>query len=99
MPPLEIEKGNLKSSYENPREAEGASLQEKKDLDKSSLIEKDSTTSTIESDVISEEQSINEQNSPIQESSDQVVKFCRHCGAKLDYQNGNYCKYCGKQLF
>lgn len=27
-----------------------------------------------------------------------TVKYCRHCGRKIDYDSSIYCKYCGKEL-
>lgn len=27
-----------------------------------------------------------------------TIKFCRHCGVRIDYDSDKYCKYCGKQL-
>lgn len=27
-----------------------------------------------------------------------AVKYCRHCGRKIDYDSSIYCKYCGKEL-
>ncbi len=27
-----------------------------------------------------------------------AVKYCRHCGRKIDYDSSAYCKYCGKDL-
>lgn len=27
-----------------------------------------------------------------------AVKYCRHCGRKIDYDSSLYCKYCGKEL-
>lgn len=34
-----------------------------------------------------------------QVNTEQIIKFCRHCGGKLDYQFNKYCKHCGKQLY
>lgn len=34
-----------------------------------------------------------------QANTEYVIKFCRHCGGKLDYQSDKYCKHCGNQLF
>lgn len=33
-------------------------------------------------------------------SNDSVkaVRYCRHCGRKVDYDSSTYCKYCGKEL-
>lgn len=27
-----------------------------------------------------------------------AIKYCRHCGNKVDYDSSIYCKYCGKEL-
>ena len=27
-----------------------------------------------------------------------AIKYCRHCGRKVDYDSSLYCKYCGKEL-
>lgn len=27
-----------------------------------------------------------------------AIKYCRHCGKKVDYDSSLYCKYCGKEL-
>lgn len=27
-----------------------------------------------------------------------AIKYCRHCGRKVDYESSTYCKYCGKEL-
>ena len=27
-----------------------------------------------------------------------AVKYCRHCGKKVDYAGGRFCKYCGKSF-
>lgn len=27
-----------------------------------------------------------------------AIKYCRHCGRKVDYESSLYCKYCGKEL-
>lgn len=39
-----------------------------------------------------------EQNKKEEISSMGVVKYCRHCGKKVDYDSSTYCKYCGKGL-
>ena len=39
-----------------------------------------------------------EQNKKEETSCMGVVKFCRHCGKKVDYDSSIYCKYCGKEL-
>lgn len=39
-----------------------------------------------------------EQNKKEEISSMKVVKYCRHCGKKVDYDSSTYCKYCGKEL-
>ena len=39
-----------------------------------------------------------EQNKKEETSSMDVVKYCRHCGKKVDYDSSTYCKYCGKEL-
>lgn len=41
-----------------------------------------------------------EQNKEAEISSGnvEVVKYCRHCGKKVDYESSTYCKYCGKEL-
>lgn len=31
-------------------------------------------------------------------SNIKVIKYCRHCGEKVDYESSLYCKYCGKEL-
>lgn len=31
-------------------------------------------------------------------NSMKTVKYCRHCGRKVDYDSSIYCKYCGKKL-
>ena len=30
--------------------------------------------------------------------STKTIKYCRHCGRKVDYESSTYCKYCGKEL-
>ena len=27
-----------------------------------------------------------------------AVKYCRHCGKKIDYAGGRFCKHCGKSF-
>lgn len=27
------------------------------------------------------------------------IKFCRHCGGRIDYQSDKFCKHCGKKLY
>ena len=39
-----------------------------------------------------------EQESMSSSYSVQNIKFCRHCGKKLDYISDKYCKHCGKPL-
>lgn len=39
-----------------------------------------------------------EQNQKEEISSMKVVKYCRHCRKKVDYDSSTYCKYCGKEL-
>lgn len=39
-----------------------------------------------------------EQNKKEETPSMDVVKYCRHCGKKVDYDSSTYCKYCGKEL-
>ena len=45
--------------------------------------------------------SVTEQNKVDEVSSNdsmKTVKYCRHCGRKVDYDSSIYCKYCGKEL-
>ena len=44
-------------------------------------------------------QSVENPASLDQVNTDQVIKFCRHCDGKLDYQSDKFCKHCGKQLY
>lgn len=32
-------------------------------------------------------------------SSTPTIKFCRHCGGRIDYASDKFCKHCGKQLY
>lgn len=44
---------------------------------------------------------VTEQNKMDEVSSNdsmKAVKYCRHCGRKVDYDSSIYCKYCGKEL-
>ena len=44
---------------------------------------------------------VTEQNKVDEVSSNnsmKTVKYCRHCGREVDYDNSIYCKYCGKEL-
>ena len=50
-------------------------------------------------ETIIEKQKIEEQSAAKQISPKLTVKYCRHCGRKLDYQSDKYCKHCGKKLF
>ena len=45
--------------------------------------------------------SVTEQNKVDEVSSNdsmKAIKYCRHCGRKVDYDSSIYCKYCGKEL-
>ena len=34
----------------------------------------------------------------VSEDNMKPIKYCRHCGNKVDYDSSMYCKYCGKEL-
>lgn len=41
-----------------------------------------------------------EQDNKEETANDSIkaIKYCRHCGKKVDYDSSTYCKYCGKEL-
>lgn len=51
-----------------------------------------------ESKITDDNSSREEQESMPSSSAIQNINFCQHCGKKLDYLSGKYCKYCGKPL-
>lgn len=98
MPHIEIKKDVLDSSYKESREmdniqhlesiaAEGSSVNEEQE-NSSIAIENTTKIQSVENPTILE-----------QIAPEQVIRFCRHCGGKLDYQSDKFCKHCGKQLF
>ena len=65
--------------------------------DEPESLDKNSSTEIIENETEMTSDCLSEQDivSPIPE---QTIKYCRHCGGRLDYINDKYCKYCGKPL-
>lgn len=56
------------------------------------------SNSEHESKITDDNSSREEQESMPSSTAIQNINFCRHCGKKLDYLSGKYCKYCGKPL-
>jgi hypothetical protein len=110
MPCLKTEKEVFKSSEEENHESQDTLLLEVNITDEHSDVEvqyESSPSNKIEeqdvpsavNEINIETPRVNEDNAREQASSEHVIRFCRHCGGKLDYQCDRYCKRCGKQLF
>ena len=98
MPRIDIEQDILTKSDEYSQVIKNIQLPKAIATEESSINEEQENPSiTIENTTKNksiENPAILEQVSP-----EQVIRFCRHCGGKLDYQSDKFCKHCGKQLY
>ena len=99
MPRIDVEQNVLSKSDEDLQEIENNQLPESIAAEKPSVNEVEQVDSLIENEYTAKIQDVENPAILEQVNSEQVIKFCRHCGGKLDYQSDKFCKHCGKQLF
>ena len=94
MSRIDVEQDALSKSDEDLQEIENNQLPESLAVENTSVNEVEQVDSSIENEDTAKIQDV--ENPAI---LDQVIKVCRHCGGKLDYQSDKFCKHCGKQLY
>lgn len=99
MPRIDIEQDELTKSNEDLREIDNNQQPEPITAEEPSVNEVEQLDSSIVNEDTTKNQSVENPAALEQVNTDDVIKFCRHCGGKLDYQSDKYCKHCGKQLF
>lgn len=99
MPRIDVGQDVLSKSDEDLQESENNQLPESIAVEKPSVNEVEQVDSLIENEYTAKIQDVENPAILEQVNSEQVIKFCRHCGGKLDYQSDKFCKHCGKQLF
>ena len=99
MPRIDVEQDVLSKSDEDLQEIKNNQLAESIAVEKTSVNEEEQVDSSIENEDTAKIQDIENPAILEQVNSEQVIKFCRHCGGKLDYQSDKFCKHCGKQLY
>ena len=99
MPRIDVGQDVLSKSDEDFQESENNQLPESIALEVPSVSEVEQLDSSIVNEDSTKKQSVENSASLDQVNTDQVIKFCRHCGGKLDYQSDKFCKHCGKQLY
>ena len=99
MPRIDVEQDVLSKSDEDLQEIKNNQLPESIAVEKTSVNEEEQVDSSIENEDTAKIQDIENPAILEQVNSEQVIKFCRHCGGKLDYQSDKFCKHCGKQLY
>ena len=99
MPLMDIEQDVLTKSDEDLREIENNQQPESIAVEEPSVNKVEQVDSSIKNDDATKKQSVENPAALEQVNTEEFIKFCRHCGVKLDYQSDKYCKHCGKQLF
>ena len=99
MPRIDVGQDVLSKSDEDLQESENNQLPESIALEVPSVSEVEQLDSSIVNEDSTKKQSVENPASLDQVNTDQVIKFCRHCDGKLDYQSDKFCKHCGKQLY
>lgn len=99
MPQIDIEQDLLTKSDEDLQEIENNQLPESIVLEVPSVSEVEQVDSPFANEDTTKKQSVENPAILDQVNTEQVIKFCRHCGGKLDYQSDKFCKHCGKQLY
>lgn len=97
MPRIEIEEDVLTKPDEDSREFEYNQPSEA--IEVSSVNEVEQVDSSIVNEDTTKKQIVENPATLGQINTEQVIRFCRHCGGKLDYQSDKFCKHCGKQLY
>lgn len=99
MPLMDIEQDVLTKSDEDLREIENNQQPESIAAEEPSVNKVEQVDSSIKNDDATKQQSVENPAALEQVNTEEIIKFCRHCGVKLDYQSDKYCKHCGKQLY
>ena len=92
MPRIDVGQDVLSKSDEDLQESENNQLPESIALEVPSVSEVEQLDSSIVNEDSTKKQSVENPASLNQVNTDQVIKFCRHCGGKLDYQSEKFCK-------
>lgn len=97
MPPMTNEIESVQDTTTRNDKNEPEVLQAEQCDIKPNSSEEGSTPETTDNELVMTSDSLSEQDiaSPIPTPT---IKFCRHCGGKLDYISDKYCKHCGKPL-
>ena len=99
MPRIDIEQDVMMKPDEDSQEMEYTQQSETLIAEEPSANEVEQVNSSIENEDATNNQRFENPATLKQVNSEQVIRFCRHCGGKLDYQSDKYCKHCGKQLY
>ena len=99
MPQMDVKQDVLTKSDEDLREIENNQQPESIAVEEPSVNKVEQVDSSIKNDDATKKQSVENPAALEQVNTEEIIKFCRHCGVKLDYQSDKYCKHCGKQLF
>ena len=99
IPRMDVEQNVSTKSDEDLREIENNQQPEHIAAEVPSVYEIEQVDSSIVNEDTTKNQSVENPALLEQENTEEIIKFCRHCGEKLDYQSGKYCKHCGKQLY
>lgn len=99
MPQMDVKQDVLTKSDEDLGEIDNNQQPEPIAAEELSVNEVEQVYSSIVKEDITKKQSVDNPATVDQVNTEQVIKFCRHCGGKLDYQFNKYCKHCGKQLY
>ena len=99
MPQMDVKQDVLTKSDEDLEEIDNIQQPEPIAAEELSVNEVEQVYSSIVKEDTTKQQSVDNPATVDQVNTEQVIKFCRHCGGKLDYQSGKYCKHCGKQLY
>lgn len=99
MPQMDVEHDELSKSDEDLQEIENNQLPESIALEVPSVSEVEQVDSPFANEDTTKKQSVENPAIREQVTPEQVIRFCRHCGGKLDYQSDKFCKHCGKQLY
>lgn len=99
MPRIDVEQDVLSKSDEDLQKIENNQLPEPIAAEEHSVNESEQVDSSIVNEDTTKNQSVENPVALEQVNTEEVIKFCRHCGRKLDYQSDKFCKHCGKQLY
>ena len=99
MPRMDVEQDVLMKSDEDLHEIENNPQSEAIAAEESSVNKMEQVNLLSVNKDTTNSQSVENPAALEQVNTEQVIKFCRHCGGMLDYQIDKYCKHCGKQLF